>query len=195
MEYCSGGELQKYIRSKQKLDEEEACSFFQQMVSAIEYSHSVGVCHRDLKPENMLLDDANNIKLVDFGLGNIYQTAERLKTACGSICYASPEMFLGKDYDSLKADLWSLGVILYCMVCGYLPFDDKMPKERLQHQIVEGKYDIPKTLSPECRTMLGSLIQVDAHRRYGVSQIKLNPWYYTVCENEVKGIDFTKEEI
>jgi 5'-AMP-activated protein kinase catalytic alpha subunit len=96
----------------------------QQILSGIEYLHKLGICHRDLKPENLLMDDYNNIKIVDFGLSNMYKDGELLKTACGSPCYAPPEMVAGKKYIGLSADIWSCGVILFAMVCGYLPFED-----------------------------------------------------------------------
>jgi 5'-AMP-activated protein kinase catalytic alpha subunit len=79
---------------------------------------------RDLKPENLLLDHSNNVKIVDFGLSNTYKDGETLKTACGSPCYAAPEMIAGKRYNGLEVDIWSSGVVLFAMVCGYLPFED-----------------------------------------------------------------------
>ena len=125
MEYVSGGELFDYIVKKQKLKEEDACKFFQQILSSIEYLHELGIVHRDLKPENLLLDYQNNLKLVDFGLSNTYKQGETLKTACGSPCYAAPEMIEGKLYLGSRVDIWSSGVILFAMVAGYLPFEDK----------------------------------------------------------------------
>ena len=86
--------------------------------------HELKIVHRDLKPENMLLDSKMNIKIIDFGLSNLYQEGELLKTACGSPCYAAPEMIAGKRYEGLLVDIWSSGVILFAMICGYLPFDD-----------------------------------------------------------------------
>ena len=80
--------------------------------------------HRDLKPENLLLDYNHNIKIVDFGLSNTYKNGESLKTACGSPCYAAPEMIAGKRYHGIQVDIWSCGVILYALLCGYLPFED-----------------------------------------------------------------------
>ena len=81
-----------------------------------------------MKPENLLLDYKGNIKIVDFGLSNIYEKNELLKTACGSPCYAAPEMIAGKLYKGLRVDIWSCGVILYAILCGYLPFDDQNTK-------------------------------------------------------------------
>ena len=124
MEYASGGELFDYIVKRKRLGEEEACRFTQQIISGVEYIHKARICHRDLKPENLLLDDQNNIKIVDFGLSNMYNEGEMLKTACGSPCYAAPEMIAGKRYHGLNSDIWSTGIILYAMTCGYLPFED-----------------------------------------------------------------------
>ena len=88
----------------------------------------MNIVHRDLKPENLLLDHNNNIKIVDFGLSNTYKDNEKLKTACGSPCYAAPEMIAGKHYHGLRVDIWSCGVIMYALLCGYLPFEDKNTK-------------------------------------------------------------------
>ena len=98
--------------------------------------------HRDLKPENLLIDHNKNIKIVDFGLSNTYKFGESLKTACGSPCYAAPEMIVGKRYNGLNADLWSLGVILYAMTCGYLPFEDP-DTNKLYKKILRCDYLLP----------------------------------------------------
>jgi 5'-AMP-activated protein kinase catalytic alpha subunit len=94
------------------------------LIAGIEYIYELGIAHRDIKPENLLLDDFKNLKIVDFGLSNTFKQGEKLVTACGSPCYAAPELIKGKEYVGLKADLWSSGVVLYSMVCGYLPFED-----------------------------------------------------------------------
>lgn len=101
MEYANGGELFDYIVKKKRLQDQEACKFVQQILSGVEYLHKLKICHRDLKPENLLLDENKNIKIVDFGLSNTYKTGETLKTACGSPCYAAPEMIAGKRYHGL----------------------------------------------------------------------------------------------
>ena len=133
MEYSSGGELFDYIVQHQRLTEKQACKFYQELIAGIEYLHKSGVCHRDLKPENLLLDYDRSLKLVDFGLSNMYERGETLKTACGSPCYAAPEvtfsrfnvqMIAGKRYNGLQTDVWSSGVVLFAMICGYLPFED-----------------------------------------------------------------------
>lgn len=93
-------------------------------MAAVDYCNKLGIAHRDIKPENLLLDDFGNLKVCDFGLSNSFSPGQRLKTACGSPCYASPEMVKGLQYDGLKADTWSCGVVLCAMICGRLPFED-----------------------------------------------------------------------
>ena len=153
MEYARGGELFEYIVNRMRVREKEAAKFLLQLISGIEYLHKLGICHRDLKPENLLMDDYNNIKIVDFGLSNTYRPGQTLKTACGSPCYAAPEMVAGKHYHGLPADIWSCGVILYAMVCGYLPFED--PKTNvLYKKILNAEYTIPEFVGDDCRDLL-----------------------------------------
>lgn len=105
MEYANGGELFDYIVASTRIKEKEACRFFQQIIAGVEYIHKLNVVHRDLKPENLLLDHNKNIKIVDFGLSNTYKPGELLKTACGSPCYAAPEMIAGKKYMGSRVDI------------------------------------------------------------------------------------------
>lgn len=100
-EYASGGELFDYIVARQKLTEKEACRFFQEIISGVEYIHKLSIVHRDLKPENLLLDYNNSIKIIDFGLSNTYKEGEHLKTACGSPCYAAPEVTKSFHYTTI----------------------------------------------------------------------------------------------
>ncbi|XP_058528629.1 maternal embryonic leucine zipper kinase isoform X4 [Ochotona princeps] len=126
LEYCPGGELFDYIISQDRLSEEEARVVFRQILSAVAYVHSQGYAHRDLKPENLLFDEYHRLKLIDFGLcakpkGN---KDYHLQTCCGSLAYAAPELIQGKSYLGSEADVWSMGILLYVLMCGYLPFDD-----------------------------------------------------------------------
>jgi len=108
----------------------------------------------------LLMDDYNNIKIVDFGLSNTYKPGETLKTACGSPCYAAPEMVAGKRYDGLPADIWSCGVILYAMVCGYLPFED--PKTNLLYKkILNADYTIPEFVTQDCADLIRKILNTD----------------------------------
>uniref|UniRef100_A0ABI7WXM3 non-specific serine/threonine protein kinase n=1 Tax=Felis catus TaxID=9685 RepID=A0ABI7WXM3_FELCA len=126
LEYCPGGELFDYIISQDRLSEEETRVVFRQIVSAVAYVHSQGYAHRDLKPENLLFDEYHKLKLIDFGLcakpkGN---KDYHLQTCCGSLAYAAPELIQGKSYLGSEADVWSMGILLYVLMCGFLPFDD-----------------------------------------------------------------------
>ena len=176
MEYVQGKELFDYIVSKRRLSEIEACNFYQQIISGIEYLGKIRVVHRDLKPENLLLDKEKNIKIVDFGISNIYPNNELLKTACGSPCYAAPEMINGELYKGLGADIWSSGIVLYAMLCGYLPFGDE-DNEKLYKKITSGKFEIPKFLSENCKDILRKILNTDPEKRFTIKQIKKHPWF------------------
>ncbi|XP_041640238.1 maternal embryonic leucine zipper kinase [Cheilinus undulatus] len=177
LEYCTGGELFDYIIAKERLSEEETRVFFRQIVSAMAYVHSQGYAHRDLKPENLLIDEDHNLKLIDFGLcakpkgGLGYE----LMTCCGSPAYAAPELIQGKAYIGSEADVWSMGVLLFALLCGYLPFDDDNCMV-LYRKITRGKYDNPRWLSPGSVLLLNQMMQVDPKRRVTVRQLLDHPW-------------------
>jgi len=145
MEYCSKGELFNYIVNKQRLNENEASFFFYQLINGLEYIHSIGISHRDIKPENLLLTYNHILKIIDFGLSNYYKEniSKYLQTPCGSPCYSSPEMVSGKAYDGFKVDIWSCGIVLFAMLCGYLPFDDKSDDKIIFKKIVECEVKYP----------------------------------------------------
>lgn len=187
MEYASGGELFDYIVKNNKLKEKEACKFFHQLIAGIEYIHKLHIVHRDLKPENLLLDHKNNIKIVDFGLSNTYKSKELLKTACGSPCYAAPEMIAGKKYNGLKVDIWSAGVILFAAVCGYLPFEDSNTSQ-LYKKILNGDYSFPKFISPTCKNLIEKILSIDPETRYSIEDIRQDEWFIQVSEEVRPGI-------
>uniref|UniRef100_H2SD95 Maternal embryonic leucine zipper kinase n=1 Tax=Takifugu rubripes TaxID=31033 RepID=H2SD95_TAKRU len=177
IEYCTGGELFDYIIAKDRLSEQETRVFFRQIVSAMAYVHSQGYAHRDLKPENLLIDEDHNLKLIDFGLcakpkgGLGYE----LMTCCGSPAYAAPELIQGKAYIGSEADVWSMGVLLFALLCGYLPFDDDNFMI-LYKKITRGKYDNPQWLSPGSILLLNQMMQVEPKRRLTVQQLLGHPW-------------------
>ena len=176
MEYASGKELFDYIVLKKRLQETEACKFYQQILSGIEYIHKLRIVHRDLKPENLLLDSKKNIKIVDFGLSNLYNKGQLLKTACGSPCYAAPEMINGKAYKGVMVDIWSSGIILFAMICGYLPFEDNN-NDVLYQKITDGKFTIPRFVSEPAKDLIRCILNTDPNKRYTISQIKNHPWF------------------
>ncbi|CAD8104031.1 unnamed protein product [Paramecium primaurelia] len=184
MEYAPGGELFEVIIRNQRLNEKEAAEYLMQILSGVQYMHDNYVMHRDLKPENLLLDENNKIKIVDFGLSNQFKDGQLLKTACGSPCYAAPEMIAGKEYDPKSADTWSCGVILYAMVNGYLPFEDSNTAQ-LYKKIIYGEYAPPKYMSPLCKDLLEKILQVDPLKRYNIQQIVKHYWIQTCITNPI----------
>ena len=177
MEYSSGKDLFDYLAAKKRLSEMEACGLFQQLISGLDYLHKLKVAHRDLKPENLLLDhEHKNIKLVDFGLSNIYHSNELLSTSCGSPSYAAPEMLNSKEYDGSKVDIWSSGIILFAMICGYLPFEDK-DKDNLYKKIQAGVFSIPSFVSEQARDLIQRILVTDPTKRMTIHHIKNHPWF------------------
>uniref|UniRef100_A0A9J8DMZ9 non-specific serine/threonine protein kinase n=1 Tax=Cyprinus carpio carpio TaxID=630221 RepID=A0A9J8DMZ9_CYPCA len=179
MEYASGGELYDYIQDKQRLSEEEARHFFRQITSAVQYCHKNGVVHRDLKLENILLDKDLNVKLADFGLSNRYMRGQCLETFCGSPLYASPEIINGLPYHGPEVDCWSLGVLLYALVYGSMPFDGTT-YSILKEQIRHGRYKTPDVPS-EAQSLIGWMLTVKTEDRATVEDIANHWWLNLNC--------------
>ena len=135
----------------------------------------------------MLLDDHKNIKIVDFGLSNTYKSGETLKTACGSPCYAAPEMIAGKRYHGLSADIWSSGIILYAMACGYLPFEDPNTT-KLYKKILNCDYLLPGFISSSCKDLIKKVLNTDPGKRLKLQEIREHEWYSQITSVELEGI-------
>ena len=180
MDFCAKGELFNYIVVKQRLSTKKAAFFYYQLINGIEYIHKKGVCHRDLKPENLLLTEKNKLKIIDFGLSN-YFNGNLLETPCGSPCYASPEMVRGHKYDGFKIDIWSSGIILYAMLCGYLPFEEMENddcNEVLFKNIMECNVEYPpEFIPPEAKSLLKKILVKDPRRRITIEEIKMENFY------------------
>jgi len=183
MEYASGGEVFDYLVAHGRMKEKEARLKFRQIVSAVQYCHQKSIVHRDLKAENLLLDGDMNIKIADFGFSNNFMTGSKLDTFCGSPPYAAPELFLGKKYDGPEVDVWSLGVILYTLVSGSLPFDGQNLKE-LRERVLRGKYRIPFYMSTDCENLLKKLLVVNPVKRCTLEAVMKDPWMNIGFEDE-----------
>ena len=173
MEYCNKGELFDYIVAHQKLEEDEASIFFYQLINGVDYMHKKGVAHRDLKPENLLLTVNKILKIIDFGLSHEYDENSLLKTKCGSPSYAAPEIIRGKLYDGFKTDIWCCGIILYAMLCGYLPFEGDNNKE-LFRNILNCNPEYPSFMSKTAKKLIKSLLKANPDERLTIEQIKKN---------------------
>jgi serine/threonine protein kinase len=163
-ELCAGGELFDYLVEKGRLSETEARRLFGQLCLAMHYVHDSGAVHRDLKLENVLLDDRCNVKIGDFGFTREYEQGRLLETFCGTTGYAAPEMLMGKKYSGpgthipvmrpyldllnlpIEVDIWSLGIILHCLLTGTLPFDDD-DEDIMKSKIISGDYEDSDWLS------------------------------------------------
>nr|XP_041568495.1 MAP/microtubule affinity-regulating kinase 4 isoform X3 [Taeniopygia guttata] len=175
MEYASAGEVFDYLVSHGRMKEKEARAKFRQIVSAVHYCHQKNIVHRDLKAENLLLDADANIKIADFGFSNEFSRGSKLDTFCGSPPYAAPELFQGKKYDGPEVDIWSLGVILYTLVSGSLPFDGHNLKE-LRERVLRGKYRVPFYMSTDCENILRRFLVLNPAKRCTLEQIMKDKW-------------------
>ncbi|KAJ1856790.1 MAP/microtubule affinity-regulating kinase 4 [Coemansia sp. RSA 1822] len=175
LEYISGCQLLAYIQSCGYLNEKEACGLFRQMISAVDYMHRNSIVHRDLKLGNIMIDRYNQIRIIDFGFADTFEWGKKLDTFCGSPCYASPEIICGIKYTGPEVDIWSLGVVLYSMLCGTLPFEGKSDKD-IYAKISTGKFNIPSHLSHEAQCLIKQMIAVDPALRINMVDIVKHPW-------------------
>uniref|UniRef100_A0A8C6P7T1 Serine/threonine-protein kinase CHK1 n=1 Tax=Nothobranchius furzeri TaxID=105023 RepID=A0A8C6P7T1_NOTFU len=182
LEYCTGGELFDRIEPDVGMPERDAHRFFQQLMSAVEYLHSLGITHRDIKPENILLDDKDNLKLTDFGLATMFRFKGRerqLNRLCGTLPYVAPELLSQSEYSAQPADIWACGIVLTAMLAGELPWDQ--PSETCQEfsDWLQKKTYLPpwKKIQPLPLSLLSKLLLPNPDTRITVSDIKKDRWF------------------
>ena len=184
LELVTGGELFDKIVSMGKLPEDQALFYFTQLVEGVGYCHRSGVCHRDLKPENLLLDGQGNLKISDFGLSSLYvgdadgdgtSRTQILHTTCGTPNYVAPEVLADKGYDGKKADVWSIGVVLYVLLAGFLPFDESTIVA-LFSKIQAADFTYPKWFSMDIRAVIDTMLVADPQKRVTLDQLRQVPW-------------------
>ena len=183
MEYCSGGDLLSYFEyNEYELPETKVCEIIHKLSMAIYYLHSYGIVHRDLKPENILMTDLSpqaDIRLLDFGLSKIIGNEEKCTEPYGTLSFVAPEVLQGKPYDK-SVDLWSIGIITFLLLCGYLPFDDKHSEREIARQTIQDpvpfEEKIWKQYSPEAKTFVDGLLQKKPEKRYSIKEVLEHPW-------------------
>nr|XP_018674134.1 PREDICTED: CBL-interacting serine/threonine-protein kinase 21 isoform X1 [Musa acuminata subsp. malaccensis] len=180
MEYVAGGQLSDKLEYLKKLDEREARKYFQQLIDAVDYCHSRGVYHRDLKPENLLLDSKGNLKVSDFGLSVLRKPGDLLSTACGSPSYVAPEVIIHKSYDGAAADLWSCGVIIFELLAGHLPFEDRSLMN-LYRKISRAEYTCPDWFSDSQKQLISRILDPSPLKRATLSEIIGHEWFRLDC--------------
>ncbi|KAI1649285.1 uncharacterized protein F4817DRAFT_357393 [Daldinia loculata] len=174
-EYVNGGQMLDYIISHGKLKEKQARKFSRQIASALDYCHRNSIVHRDLKIENILISKTGDIKIIDFGLSNLFAPRGHLKTFCGSLYFAAPELLQARAYTGPEVDVWSFGIVLYVLVCGKVPFDDQsMPA--LHAKIKKGLFVLPSNMDPECRHLLSRMLVTDPRQRATMYEVMNHPW-------------------
>lgn len=178
MEYVKGGELFNKVQ-RGRLQEHVARKYFQQLISAVDFCHSREVYHRDLKPENLLLDESRNLKISDFGLSAVSDCKRQdglLHTSCGTPAYVAPEVITRKGYDGAKADIWACGVILYVLLAGYLPFQEKNLMD-MYKKICKAELKWPSWFSSDVRKLLRRILNPKPSKRISIAEIIQHPWF------------------
>mmetsp|Transcript_11707 Transcript_11707/g.28520 ORF Transcript_11707/g.28520 Transcript_11707/m.28520 type:complete len:243 (+) Transcript_11707:2-730(+) len=189
MELVSGGELFDRIVSRGSYTEADAALCIRQICGALQYMHKMGICHRDLKPENILYatpDPDAPIKLADFGLAKVVSSDAIMQTACGTPGYVAPEILQNQGF-GVEVDCWSVGVILYILLCGFPPFyEEELPK--LFSTIMQGKYDFPSpwwdNVSDDAKDLVQKLLVVDPKARYTADDVLEHQWITTSAPTE-----------
>ena len=177
MERPEKGDLFNYICSKGRLTLDEATFIYYQIVNAVSYLQKQKIAHRDLKPENILLTEELIVKIGDFGLSKYYQSNNvRLSTICGSPCYSAPEMLRGNKYKPWPIDIWGIGIILYCMICGALPFEDER-EDVLIRKVIQCNYNCPYYINSNVRALFKRILCPNPNDRITMEELKMNCVY------------------
>ncbi|XP_076024711.1 serine/threonine-protein kinase Chk1 [Genypterus blacodes] len=182
LEYCTGGELFDRIEPDVGMAEKDAHRFFQQLISAVEYLHGIGITHRDIKPENILLDDKDNLKLSDFGLATMFRFKGRerhLSRLCGTLPYVAPELLGQTEFKAQPADVWACGIVLTAMLAGELPWDQPTESCQEYSDWLQKKTYLPpwKKIEPMPLSLLSKLLMTNPERRITVQDIKTDRWF------------------
>jgi len=190
LEYASQGDLLTYVKSRGKLDEKDAKRLFLQITKGIQYCHHSLILHRDVKLDNILLDENSNVKVCDFGVSRFIRKGQIINEQCGTPAYIAPEIIRDKGYEGCYADIWSMGVLLYAMVTGTVPFK-ATNLEDLHRGILSGKFSFPEGPGPEVKDLISRMIKLNPYSRISIDDIANHIWFSDVSVIESE----TTEEI
>ena len=193
MEYVPGGELFELVNETGGFEPALARKYFRQIIDGVEYCHQNLVSHRDLKLENILINEKGLIKIADFGLSNFMKDGQFLKTSCGSLHYAAPEIVLGLHYTGAEIDIWSCGVILFAMLTGSLPFEEE-DKAVVVEKITRGQYVLPHMLSEDAKDLISKMLKVNPLERISILEIKRHPWFMSSDQTNFVLKDYTNKD-
>ncbi|KAI4353531.1 hypothetical protein L6164_002474 [Bauhinia variegata] len=178
MEFAEGGELFHKVE-KGRFSEDLSRQYFHQLISAVQYCHSIGIFHRDLKLDNLLIDENLKLKVTDFGLSAVKDQVRPdglLHTICGTPAYVAPEILAKKGYDGEKVDVWSCGVVLFGLTAGYLPFNDESLTV-MYRKIYRGQFRFPRWMSPDLRRFISRMLDTNPKTRITIDEILRDPWF------------------
>ena len=178
MELCAGGDLLNYVRKRRKLKEDSAKFVFRQVVEGLQYCHSKGIVHRDMKLDNLLLDESGTVKICDFGVSRQLTSSHEIMTEqCGTPAYIAPEILKDKGYRGFGVDIWSLGVCLYALLYGTVPFKANNMSE-LHQLILKAKYSLKNEkaeITDDAKSLIKALLEPEPSKRITMEQIKQHP--------------------
>ena len=185
-EYCNGGDIYNQLYNMENpFEEVEACKFFSQLLSGLEYMHNNYISHRDIKLENILLDEYKDIKLTDFGLSKRFEENMEFNDRVGSPQYAAPEIFTSNKHKGKIADIWSMGICLYTLVCGDFPFSGNNLNELLKN-LIKNNFELPDFVSPQFKDLICRILDKNPKTRFTIEQIKNHPWMHIIDFNFMK---------
>ena len=174
-EYCSSGDLLHYVKRKKRLDEAKARYIFLQLVYAISHCHCRSVLHRDVKLDNVLLDTEKGVKLCDFGVSKIVKKKQFVKEQCGTPAYIAPEIIANEGYSGFASDIWSLGVVLYAMIQGTVPYKARNMKDLLS-LIKKEKFTYPNQISNAAKDLINRMLVIEPTKRLTIPEILNHNW-------------------
>ena len=183
MEFSPKKNLIEKIILKKRLSENETLIIFVQLLDALIYMHKMNIAHRNIRTEHILFDKNNRPKLIGFNYSTFYEKNKKIKGMFGSLCYTCPEILNDEEYVPELADVWSLGVVLYVMICGYLPFSEENDEKNKEY-ISEGKIEYPKEISNKVKDLLKHMLDINCNKRYNLQKIMKHPWVKKYTENK-----------